>query len=303
MKKRAYQKTAWFPAVVFSFFIFNFSFRSGASTTVDAVNHFAYGANIGWLESRGDVANGAVLGEYVCSGFIYGANVGWINLGSGFPTNGIQYRNLCTNDFGVNLDSAGNLSGCAWGANIGWIIFTNGSATGVLSGADSPKADLLAGKLSGFAYSANCGWISLSNTAAYVQTDRIASGADLNGDGIPDAWELQNFGTTNINVSADADGDGVSNLQEYYAGTNPNDANDFLRITFAARDSIAPNTTLHWTSVPTRAYTIESRQDLVAGSWTDVVGFGLGANQATFDDGTTEGLDFYRIRAYRPLGP
>ena len=180
----------------------------------------------------------------------YADNVGWINLGTGFPTNGIQYRNLSANDFGVNLDSAGNLSGCAWGANIGWIIFTNGTATGALSSADSPRVNMSTGKrLGGYAYSANCGWISLSNSTAYVQTDKIAPGADLNGDGIPDAWEIQNFGTTNINVNADADGDGMSNLQEYYAGTNPNDLNDYLHITYVAYGDVTPNfTTLHWNS-------------------------------------------------------
>ncbi len=276
-----------------------------AATTIDAVNHYAYGANVGWMEGRGDITSGTVVGEYVCSGYIYGANVGWVNLGSGFPTNGIQYRNLYTNDFGVNLDGAGNLSGYAWGANIGWIVFTNGSATGGLSAADSPKVNMSSGRFGGYAYSANCGWISLSNTTAFVQTDKIAPGADLNNDGIPDAWEILNFGTTNIDVNADADGDGSSNLQEYYAGTNPNDINDSLRITSVARGDVTPNsTTLHWTTVPSRFYTIQYRPSLDPSSlWTDSVGYGFGVGSSTFNTGHTNDFEFYRIRAYRPLGP
>src|SRR2546423_11446003 len=86
------------------------SFASGwALTTIDATNQYAYGANIGWMDWRGDTNNGAVIGEYVCSGYIYAANVGWINLGSGSPTNGIQYQNLAASDFGVNQDGFGNL--------------------------------------------------------------------------------------------------------------------------------------------------------------------------------------------------
>jgi hypothetical protein len=173
-----------------------------AATTIDAIDRYAYGANLGWLDCRSDTNNGAVIGEYVCSGNIYSANVGWINLGSGTPTNGIFYQNLSATDFGVNQDGLRNLRGYAYGANIGWINFeTNGA----------PKLNLRNGSLSGYAWSANCGWISLSNATAYVQTDSIQPGS-LAPDGLPIAWLLQNFGTTNVNAKADPDGDGQSNL-------------------------------------------------------------------------------------------
>ena len=136
-----------------------------APTTIDAVNHYAYGANLGWIDWSGDTANGAVVGLQVCSGNIYSANVGWISLGSGTPVNGLSYLNNSATDFGVTRDAAGNLRGYAYGANIGWINF---EATG------APKMDLLTGNFSGYAYSANCGWISLSNATAYVQSTVFA---------------------------------------------------------------------------------------------------------------------------------
>jgi hypothetical protein len=40
---------------------------------------------------------------------------------------------------------------------------------------------------------------------------------------VPDAWQLQYFGSTGHASTADDDGDGLSNLQEYVNGTNPND--------------------------------------------------------------------------------
>ena len=101
---------------------------ASAATTINSANKFAYGANIGWMDWRGDVASGAVVGEFVCSGFIYSANVGWIDLGDGTPGNGIRYQNMSAGDFGVNHDGAGTLSGFAYGANIGWIHFTNAHA-------------------------------------------------------------------------------------------------------------------------------------------------------------------------------
>src|SRR6516164_807811 len=158
---------------------------ANAGTTIDASNKYAYGANIGWMDWRGDTNNGAVIGQYVCSGYIYAANVGWINLGSGIPTNGIYYQNLSANDFGVNQDGLGNLRGYAYGANIGWIHFEDIGA---------PKVDLKSGRIGGSVWSANCGWIGLSNAFAWVQTDTIASGADSDKNGLPDAWELLNFG-------------------------------------------------------------------------------------------------------------
>src|SRR6266704_1396218 len=90
------------------------------ATTINSANHYAGGANLGWTDWRADTANGAVIGEYVCSGYIYAANVGWIHLGSGAPANGIRYQNNSPSDYGVNHDGLGNLSGYAYGANIGW---------------------------------------------------------------------------------------------------------------------------------------------------------------------------------------
>ena len=45
---------------------------------------------------------------------------------------------------------------------------------------------------------------------------------DSNSDGMDDAWEMLYFGTLSIDPNADPDGDGLTNLQEYQAGTNPN---------------------------------------------------------------------------------
>jgi hypothetical protein len=46
-------------------------------------------------------------------------------------------------------------------------------------------------------------------------------GADGNANGIADSWEQQYFPGQSVNPSTDPDGDGVSNLLEYLAGTNP----------------------------------------------------------------------------------
>jgi hypothetical protein len=269
---------------------------SAAATSIDATNRYAYGANLGWMDWTGDTANGAVTGDYVCSGFIYAANVGWLALGSGSPTNGIRYQNLDGSDFGVNHDGLGNLRGYAWGANIGWVNFENTGA---------PRVDLKTGDLSGCIYSANCGWISLSNASAYVQTDSMWPGL-LATNGLPIAWLLTCFGTTNVDANADPDGDGMSNMQEYLAGTNPNDTNSSLRITAYTTAPGGTSNALTWTSVLTRFYRVQESLDLTAPNWYDS-GLGLISPDGAFTTRNTADTNapirFYRVRAMRPLSP
>ena len=45
--------------------------------------------------------------------------------------------------------------------------------------------------------------------------------ADIDGDGLADAWELLYFGNLNQGANDDPDGDGQNNLQEYQQGRNP----------------------------------------------------------------------------------
>ncbi len=52
-----------------------------------------------------------------------------------------------------------------------------------------------------------------------------AQGADSDGDGLPDAWEMEHFKTLDIRPGGDRDGDGVSNLREWKQGTDPCEAN------------------------------------------------------------------------------
>lgn len=46
---------------------------------------------------------------------------------------------------------------------------------------------------------------------------------DADGNGLPDAWEIANFGATGVDPAADADGDTTNNRFEYLAGTDPRD--------------------------------------------------------------------------------
>jgi hypothetical protein len=277
-----------------------------SASTINVTNKFGYGANIGWMDWRGDTNGGAVIGEYICTGFIYAANVGWIDLGSGTPANGIRYQNNSASDFGVNHDGLGNLRGYAYGANIGWITFTNRDATGFTY--EGPKIDLVTGKMNGFLWSANCGWISLSNAFAFAQTDTIQMGADTDGDGITDAWEREKFGSLMVaNAMSDRDGDGFKDISEYLADTNPNDSNSFLSITSYTIATSGSPLSLTWSSQPTRQYHVQKRTLVDSGSWFDG-GLGLISPDAgpTTTRGFTDSVSsqrFFRVEAVKPLLP
>jgi len=265
-----------------------------AATTIDPVNRYAYGGNVDWMDWYADGVNGAVIGEYVCSGYIYAATVGWINLGGGSPTNGIDYQNLAANDFGVNQDGLGNLRGYAYGANIGWVNFEDTGA---------PKVNMVTGEMNGFVWSANCGWISLDNAAAYVQTDFIAPGA-LAPDGLPIAWLLTYFGATNVDANADPTGKGMTIGQDYLAGTNPNSSASLFEITGATFAPDGTSATLTWSSEPTRYYYIQEALNLGLADWTySSAGLVSPAGASTtsgFTDSDAQDR-FYRIQAVRPL--
>jgi hypothetical protein len=269
--------------------------RGGATIDPTVTNRYAYGANIGWMDWYADGLNGAVVNDYYCTGCVYAANVGWISLGSGVPSNGIRYQNLSAADYGVNNDGVGNLGGYAWGANVGWIVFENTGA---------PKVDLVTGQFSGYAWSANCGWICLSNAVAVVKADHILPGP-LAANALPVPWLLTYFGTTAVDPNADADGDGVSNAQEYWAGTNPRDRNDQLYISSIVRGHAGNPSyvALYWTAKNTRLYRLERKTDLnPVAPWIQyVTGFEslLGWSSVGFDD--TLSQRYYRVEAVRPL--
>lgn len=94
---------------------------------IDPVHRYAWGENIGWTNWRdaGDPpgSQGVRVHGTFLSGFIWGENVGWINVGNGAPAAGDHYANVDGSDFGVNIDSSGDLRGFAWGENIGWLQF------------------------------------------------------------------------------------------------------------------------------------------------------------------------------------
>jgi hypothetical protein len=281
-----------------------FALAAPVITTITPANRFTYAANFGWLNWRTNplALDAPVIETTMLHGRVYSANVGWIDLGDGSPSTTSGYSQS-GGDVGVNHDGAGNLSGYAYGANIGWIYFDPTIAA-------PPRVDLTSGAMSGYAYSANCGWIHLGGLST-----RLHPGADLDvlagggtGDGIADSWELEraaaaglgsNLNLLGTSASSDFDGDGISDLDEYRADTNPFSANSRFAVTDFSYDSNTGNIDLDWTGSTRRSFTIWCSIDLQ--NWTQVGSAQTGSSAALTLGGGSASYLFFRLKAELPL--
>jgi hypothetical protein len=86
---------------------------------------------------------------------------------------------------------------------------------------------------------------------------------DADGDGLPDWFELL-YGLNPNAANLDPDGDGMSNLQEYIAGTDPLDGQSYLKVNVAA----APGGVQVWfAAVSNRTYTVQYNDSAAGGTW------------------------------------
>jgi hypothetical protein len=93
---------------------------------------------------------------------------------------------------------------------------------------------------------------------------------DFDKDRIADIWEAANGMATNNAADAllDTDGDGLTNFQEFLAGTNPTDKNDLFRIEFINSDAAAAQ--LQFLARSNRTYSVQFKESLNAPAWLNL---------------------------------
>lgn len=121
----------------------------------------------------------------------------------------------------------------------------------------------------------------------------------LTADGLPVWWVNQaTGGDTNITADADDDGDGMSNLQEYLAGTDPKDGGSALKAVLDSKPE-GVGVVLKWPSTyPGQRYQIWRCSDLTTGF--NVIQTGIPATPPvnSFEDTTATGIGpyYYKIK-------
>jgi hypothetical protein len=93
--------------------------------------------------------------------------------------------------------------------------------------------------------------------------------ADSDGDRMGDSWEATNglSSASSGDAALDSDGDGMSNLEEFIAGTQPTNAASYLKLDL----SLSPEATLEFMAMSNHNYSVQFRDDLSAGTWSNLV--------------------------------
>jgi len=112
----------------------------------------------------------------------------------------------------------------------------------------------------------------LNWAASPATPGQLSASGDADGDGLPDAWEQANHTQIFVpNANDDPDHDGFSNLQEYLAGTDPNDSSSFLKL--QPLQVGTGNGTLQFLAASNHTYSVLHKQSLSDTVWlklTDV---------------------------------
>lgn len=139
-------------------------------------------------------------------------------------------------------------------------------------------------------YRLSDGRVSPQSAAATGRT----YGVDSNGDGIPDEWQIANWGSNASKWGAaneDSDGDGLTNYQEFLAGTDPRDANSNLKTQV---QMVQGALYFKWNAVTGKVYQVQFSADFQ--NWTNVGSQRLatsGEDSVFIEQGS--GIGFYRI--------
>jgi hypothetical protein len=118
-------------------------------------------------------------------------------------------------------------------------------------------------------------WVAAASSPGVYES----GASDSDGDGMPDHWENQ-YGLNPLNpfdADDDPDQDGMTNLAEYRAGTDPTDGLSALRFNLA--EYSAEEVRLGFVAMPDRSYSLQFRAAAGLGQWETLTTIPPGPNR------------------------
>jgi len=122
---------------------------------------------------------------------------------------------------------------------------------------------------------------------------------DADGDEMPDLWEITHGLKFNdaSDAALDFDNDGLTNRQEYLAGTDPRDGESALKLT--STEPVSDGVVLRFVAVANKGYTVQYRDSLAGGSWRKLANVepAFGTRSVQISDTLPAGVAerFYRV--------
>ena len=154
-----------------------------------------------------------------------------------------------------------------------------------------------AGRLIGADYNGSASITYTYDSAGNLlrETRTVLTDSDTNGLG--DDWEIQYFKHLGVDPKDDPDGDGMTNLREFMAGTNPTNSLSVLRMTPVSQPSNV-SFTLAWHSIPGKYYRVQFNDSLAPDGWKDLGGDVLAEDvtaSKTDENAPANSTRYYRV--------
>jgi len=224
--------------------------------------------------------------QRTASGAVAAMPVAWQSVGTG---SGLWLRLLRSGD---GVAARYSLDGASW-SDLGVVL-----------------ADLSPDALAGVAVSAATQLRTSTAAVSDPYAEALPAGeGDIDGDGLADSWEMGQFGSLGVSSGGpgeDWDRDGASDLDEFRAGTDPKDPSSFLGFATAPELLAGGDIRLSWSAVAGKTYRIIATDDLVAGTWTEVLA-GIPATVPVTTRDVVPPLSaptqFYRVEVENPSTP